>query len=378
MEAIQRSIWTRILDDLREDHKAIIIYGPRQSGKTTLVKSFLLSKEFKTLFVNADLAENLEVLSSRNLEKLKSLIGDHNLLIIDEAQNIENIGKNIKILYDEMPELKIILTGSCTLDMANELQEPLTGRVYNYHLYPLSIKEIAGQENPIQIHNNLEQFLLYGSYPEVLQKKTVEKKIRVLREIAGSYLYKDILKISKIRKSEKLVKLVKLLAYQCGSLVSMHELAQQLAMSSETVEEYIAILEKAFIIYRLPAFSMNARNEINKKQKIYFIDNGIRNMLIENFNPLEFRYDLGHMWENWLISERLKKISYDRIYCNRYYWRNYSQVEVDYIEERNGILNAYELKWTNKNKRAPKSFLESHNNSVFKVITKENYMEFIM
>ena len=375
---IPRAIAAQIKDDLIHLHKIILLYGPRQVGKTTLVKGLLSELPIKKLEINADQLKYNEVLSSRDLTKMQELIGDNELLFIDEAQNIPNIGINLKILHDSLPGLKIIATGSSSFDLANQVQEPLTGRTRTYRLYPIAVQELQNQYTTFQLQDQLEQFLTYGMYPEVLQIKGGQAKQDHLLELTTSYLYKDVLQLSSIKHSDKVHKLLKLLALQAGSLVSLHELGKALEMSHETVNAYIDLLEKGFILFRLSGFSRNPRKEITKMNKIFFYDNGIRNSLAANFQPLEYRQDTGALWENFLIAERYKKIAYQRLYGSSYFWRTYNGVELDYLEEKDGLLHGFEFKWKSAKRKAPSSWLETYDTASYQLINRENFLEFVL
>ncbi len=375
---IQRSIAPQIAHDLEFSNKIVILYGPRQVGKTTLARQVLGQLPFSSIEINADHMQYNEMFSSRDLRKMQAVIGSHELLFIDEAQNIPDIGINLKILHDSMPTLKIIATGSSSFELANRLREPLTGRTWTYTLFPVAVQELAGSQTPFQLMQHVESFLRFGMYPNVLQAPDDAAKIRHLRELAGSYLYKDVLQLSNIRHSDKLVRLLKLLAFQVGSPVSLHEIGQTLEMNHETVSHYIDLLEKGFILFRLSGFSRNLRKEVTKMNKIYFCDLGIRNCLIENFNSLDLRADVGALWENFLVLERRKKIAYQRLYGNTYYWRTYSGAELDYVEERDGRLLGYEFKWKKGKARPPATWLDTYPESSFSVVNRENFVEFVV
>ncbi|MBI5916584.1 MAG: ATP-binding protein [Bacteroidetes bacterium] len=375
---IQRAIAEQIKTDLSDYRKMVIIYGPRQVGKTTLVRQVLADLPYKSLEINADQHKYDDILSSRDLTKMRELVGGHELLFIDEAQNIANIGINLKILHDSLPALRIIVTGSSSFELANKLQEPLTGRTWTYRMYPISVQELTATLTPFELKDQLENHLRFGMYPEVLGLGGVDAKIRYLRELAGAYLYKDILQLSSIRHADKIVKLLKLLAFQAGSLVSLHELGKSLEMSHDTVNTYIDLLEKGFIIFRLGGFSRNLRKEVNKMTKIFFYDTGIRNMLIENFNALDMRQDVGSLWENFLVAERRKKVGYQRLYGTSYFWRTYSGAELDYVEERDGQLFGYEFKWKSSKAKAPATWLETYGNASYQLVNRDNFLEFVL
>jgi len=378
VKIIKRAILEPILDKLLKSNKIVIVYGARQVGKTTLANSIIRELNLKTLKINADEIKYHNILGSRDLDKMKSLVSGYELLFIDEAQRIKNIGINLKILADGMPDLKIIVTGSSSFELANKIKEPLTGRTWTFNLFPMSFLELSAEYNEFELYELLDNILIYGAYPEVFTMENLEDKKRLLEEIATSYLYKDILALEKIKKSEKIYKLLKLIAWQIGQEVSVNELAVNLELNQDTVRRYLDLLEKAFVIFRLPALSKNPRKEIAKKDKIYFYDLGVRNVLIDNFNPLASRNDLGSLFENFLIIERIKKNKYQDKTAAGYFWRAYSGSEVDYVEEAAGKFSAYEFKYGKKKAKLPNKLLEEYNNPDFKLINKDNYLEFII
>ena len=315
----KRIIKPQIEQDISsQSNKIIILYGPRQVGKTTLVKEIIYNRP-NTLSVNADQLIYNDIFSSRDLKKMQELIGSNTLLFIDEAQNIRDIGINLKILHDEMPNLRIIVTGSSSFELANKVQEPLTGRTKTYRLYPISAQEIIEKTSVFDFKNQIEPLLIYGMYPEILGTLGSVEKIDRLNELTSTYLYKDILQLSGIKHADKIRKLLQMLAFQIGSTVSINEIARALEMSQETVANYIDLLEKGFIIFKLTGFSGNLRKEVVKMNKIYFYDLGVRNNIINNFNPISMRNDIGMLWENFLILERMKKNQYHRIRINTYF-----------------------------------------------------------
>ncbi len=374
---IPRIISESISRDLKNTNKVIIIYGPRQSGKTTLSKQVIEQSGLKTLSVNGDQMKYVDVLSSRDLNKLKSLVQGYELLFIDEGQRIPDIGINLKILHDEIPELKIVVTGSSSFLLSGKITESLAGRKKTYTLFPIAIKELSELYNPFEINDQLEERIIYGQYPEIINLTGFSEKEEYLNDISSSYIYKDIIELENIKFPLKIRDLLRLLSYQIGSQVSIHELGKQLGLNRETVERYLYLLEQAFIIFRLPAFSKNPRKEIRKSHKFYFYDNGIRNILINNLNPLNLRNDTGALWENFLITERLKKMSYNRVNFSSYFWRTYSGTEIDYIEEMQGKRFAYEFKFKQSKAKIPKSWKEQYG-SDFMVINNENYLDFIL
>ena len=369
----------RILQDTIQPafslRKAAVIFGPRQVGKTTLLNQLFDRNHPEVFWINGDRMDDRALLDEASLSNLLALLSGKKFLIIDEAQRIENIGLKLKVIYDET-KVQIVATGSSSFDLANRINEPMTGRQFQFHLYPLSFEELAAHSGTFEEIKKLNSRLIYGSYPDVVMQPTHQRLI--LENLASGYLYKDILEWDLVRNSNKLLKLLKALAFQTGQLVSYQELGQLLQMSSSTVENYIDLLEKTFVVYTLRSFNRNHRNELKKSKKIYFYDNGIRNTLINNFNPVELRDDLGALWENYIISERTKYTSYHGIYVNRYFWRTKYGQEIDYIEERDGKLYAFEFKWnTRKKTKIPKAFKQTYPDAEFQIITPENYYEFI-
>lgn len=373
---INRKIEKNIVENLFKG-KVIIIYGARQVGKTTLVKKIADDYKSQSGYFNCDLISVQDALSILEANRIKNFLGDHNIIILDEAQRIKNIRLILKILIDTYPELQIIATGSSSFDLANEINEPLTGRKIVFNLFPLSVEEIMGDNGFLYIDSKLEKILRYGTYPDVFFSEDKEAASK-LEEIASSYLFKDILSFDKIKKSSIIVKLLQLLALQVGSEVSYNELASKLGINRITVEKYIDILEQCFILFRINSFSRNLRNEISKSIKIYFYDLGVRNILIKNLNPLDIRNDAGFLWENFCILERIKRNKYNNIFANYYFWRTYDQKEIDFIEERDGKLFAYEFKLNREHSKAPSIFLETYKNSQYQTINRENYYKFLM
>ena len=370
---INRIIARKIEENTK--NKAIIIFGPRQVGKTTLIK-YLYQNDKNVLWINADNIEDRELFANPSSSRLKAIIGNNKTVIIDEAQRIEDIGIKLKLITDELKHIKLIATGSSAFELANKINEPLTGRKMEYLLYPISFSEMVDHTNLLSEIKMLHHRLIYGCYPEVITNQGDEK--RILQEITNSYLYKDIFEWNKIKKSDKIIKLLQALAFQVGSQVSYHELGQIVGLNNATVESYIYLLEQSFVIFKLSSFSRNLRNELKKSHKFYFYDNGIRNTLIANYNPVNLRNDMGALWENFLISERLKLTSYNEVYSNKYFWRTHAKQEIDYIEEREGKLFAFEFKWKDKIVKVPESFNNAYKNTEFKVITPNNYEEFIL
>lgn len=372
---IQRILYQQITRDLFRG-KVLIITGPRQGGKTTLMERIAQAYEGDFNWMNADEWDVREQFSRPNEDKLRRLAGDKKILFLDEAQRIENIGLCLKILADRIPEVQVVATGSSAFELTDKIREPLTGRKYEVHLYPVSTEEMILHHGAFEEFKALESRLVHGSYPEVLKRPGEER--RTLTHIADSFLYKDLIALEGLKKPDLMERLLKALALQMGNEVSYHELGQTIGADKETVERYIHLLEKAFVIYRLPAFSRNVRNEIRKKRKVFFLDNGIRNVLISDFRPLDQRQDKGALWENFVIGERLKYLQYHDIHCNRYFWRTTQQQEIDYIEDRDGVLNAFEVKYAPRKKaKLPGTFATAYPNSRFQVIDRESFFDLV-
>ncbi|MFC1807877.1 ATP-binding protein [Candidatus Omnitrophota bacterium] len=360
-----------------QPQKAIIIYGPRRCGKTTLLTKIIEGTQEKHIFANGEDITTQDYLSSQSIEKLKRFVGSNNLLIIDEAQKVKNIGLNIKLMLDNIKGLKIIATGSSSFDLARQLGEPLTGRKYTLKMFPLSQMELGAVQTHSQTISALESRLIYGSYPEAVLMNDDSKRAPYLKEMVSSYLYKDILELEGIRHSDKLIRLLRLLAFQIGKEVSYNELAKQLGMSKNTVDKYLDLLEKSFVIMKMTGFSRNLRKEVSKNPRYYFYDNGIRNGLINNFNPISMRDDIGLLWENYIIMEKIKKQEYTGATANNYFWRTYDQKEIDLIEEYKGHLHGYEIKWSYKKSKIPQEWLDTYPNTKSYIISKDNYLDFI-
>jgi predicted AAA+ superfamily ATPase len=356
--------------------KVIILYGARQVGKTTLIRA--LQKKFPeadALYLNCDEPDIRALLTDVTSTALKAIIGRKKIIFIDEAQRVKNIGITLKLAVDNFPERQFVATGSSSLDLSNETIEPLTGRKYEFQLFPFSLAELSQKYSKLELHRLLENRILFGMYPEITEKPEEAKVL--LKSLASSYLYKDVLQYQSLKRPELLEKLLAALALQAGSEVSYNELANLLGVNKETIANYIQLLEKAFVIYRLSPFSRNLRSELTKLRKIYFYDTGIRNALINNFNALQFRPDVGALWENFMISERLKRNGNRGDLVNMYFWRTHQQQEIDYIEEQNGSLTAFEFKWKAGKKRAPELFTATYPESRVEFIDRENYAAFV-
>lgn len=368
------------LENLRQTvrpGKVVVLYGARRTGKTTLLSEFLKGVAEPHLLVSGEDVVVQGYLASQSVEKLKAFVGAARLLAVDEAQKIPNIGLNLKLIVDHIPGIRVIATGSSSFDLARSIGEPLTGRKLTLRLYPLAQLELRRLETRHQTDANLESRLVYGSYPEVVLVADNRERERYLKEIVASYLYKDLLEMDGVRHSAKISRLLQLVAFQIGKEVSYTELAAGLGMSKNTVERYLDLLGKAFVVQKLGGFSRNLRNEITKNCRYYFLDNGIRNALINNFNLLELRADIGQLWENYLIMERWKRQEYRGPPANNYFWRTYTRQELDLVEEREGGLFGYELKWGKSKPRPPKEWLAAYPGASWELINRENYLDFI-
>lgn len=376
IEMINRELLNIIQSRLFKQ-KAIIITGPRQAGKTTLIRLLLNQNNHPFVWFNADEPNVPGLFSSIASYELKNLIGKNKIMVIDEAQRIKGIGLTLKLIVDTIPDVQVIATGSSSFDLLDEINEPLTGRKFEYQLYPFSFGELSKENGIMEEKRLMNHRLVFGSYPDVVNNP--DDAVETLNWLADSYLYKDLFRMESIKKPDLIIKLLQLLSYQIGNEVSYNELAQNLSSDPKTIEKYIGLLEKTFVIFRLQALSRNLRIEIKKSRKIYFYDNGIRNAIINNFNPVHTRQDVGVLWENYLISERIKLAAYQRIHANRFFWRTKLQQEIDYIEERAGKMWAFEFKYNPlKTATLSKSFINGYPEHNFQIINSENYPEFLL
>jgi hypothetical protein len=359
-------------------NKVIVILGARRTGKTELLKMILSEHLEEHLLLNGDDYATHDIMQPKTVENYTSLLGEKKLLVIDEAQKIPDIGQKLKLIVDNIHNIKILVTGSSAFDLTRKMGEPLTGRKITFHLFPLAQIEYNNHETPVETKSRLLNRLVYGNYPELIQYKSLETKAIYLQELVNSYLLKDILEYDGIKNANKIRNLLRLLAFQIGKEVSLNELGRQLGMHKDTVSKYLDLLSKVFVIYRIGGFSRNLRKEISKMDRWYFYDNGIRNILINNLNPVHLRNDQGELWENYILSERLKIQHYKRTLVSNYFWRNYQQQEIDWIEEREGKLFAYEMKWNiRKQPKVPKAWENAYPEAEFYVIHPENYLEWI-
>lgn len=370
----------RIIQKLLKDRigkgKAILLVGPRQVGKSTLLKSLQNELNQETLLINCDEPDMRQMLENVTSDELRVLIGRNTLVMIDEAQKVENIGITLKLMVDSISHVQVIATGSSAFELRNKTNEPLTGRKFEFNLFPFSTAEMVQNHGKIVERRMLERRIVYGLYPEIVNNPGNEQEY--LLELINSYLYKDILAFQNIRKPDVLNKLLTGLALQLGQEVSYNELSQLIGIDKATVEKYIELLEKCFVIFRLSSFSRNLRNELKKSRKVFFYDNGVRNAILNNFSPLALRQDSGALWENFMVSERIKQLSYNRDYRKIYFWRTQTQQEIDLLEEKDGVFYAFEFKWNeNKQVKIPKTFAESYPEHRFEVITPANYLDLL-
>ena len=365
-------------EKLLQKRKVFVLIGPRRVGKTEFIKKLISRFDGKVFSGTGDNLDLREVLSSQRLQRINSALGSYDLIFIDEAQRIPEIGYSIKLLIDSSPDKTIVLTGSSSFELSGQLGEPLTGRQKQKKLFPIAVVELHKQFGGMRLLEILDELLIFGSYPEVLNQDSEIDKMEYLHLLRDSYLLKDILELENLKYSEKLFDLLKLLAFQIGHEVSFNELANKLGIAKQSVERYISLLEKAFVVKRLGGFSRNLRNEITKSSRYYFLDNGVRNAIINNFNPVGSRNDIGMLWENFMVMERLKKQEYQRIFSNNYFWRTYDQKEIDLIEDRGGKLYAFEFKYGSKKIKAPRQWQNAYPDSKFSLVTPENFLEFLV
>lgn len=376
MDFIARTLQAKIEERLAPG-KAVLIYGARRVGKTILLKEIFNKIEGKKMLLIGEDMDVQNMLQNRSVHHYRQLFEGINLLAIDEAQSIPEIGSVIKLIIDEIPHIQVIATGSSSFDLLNKIGEPLVGRASQFLLTPFSIREIAQKQNGMELRQNLENRIVYGCYPEVVGMTSNTMKEEYLRDIVNAYLLKDILAIDGLRNTAKMNRLLQLVAFQIGSEVSYEELGKQLGMHRETVEKYLDLLSKVFVVYKLGAFSRNMRKEVSKAGKWYFYDNGIRNAIIGNFKDANSRMDMGKLWENFFITEKLKDNQNHLLHCQFHFWRTYDQQEIDLIEEKNEVINAYEMKWGKKLPKAPAGFMKTYTGADFNVVNPDNYLGFL-
>lgn len=373
---IPRAIESNILKRL-QPNKVVVIYGPRQVGKTTLLHHILPHLKNNVLFLSGEDRFVQSWLSSRSIETLKENIGKKRILIVDEAQKVPGIGINLKLIVDHIQGIRVIATGSSSFELARQVGEPLVGRKWQFYLYPIAQLELNPLEAPFETQSRLESRLIYGAYPEVITTPDITLKRDLLHSIVDGYLFRDILELNGIRKPRKIIDVLKLLAFQIGNEVSLSEVGNNVNLDLRTIERYLDLLEKAFVIRKVDGFSRNLRKEITKSSRYYFFDNGIRNALINNFNDVKTRNDTGRLWENYLFMERIKKLDYQNISANRYFWRTYTQQEIDLVEEKEGKLFGYEFKWGRKQGKIPTEWRRAYPDAEYTTINQDNYSDFI-
>jgi len=370
-------ILTQKIKKYLQPNKVVVIYGPRRVGKTTLIQQFLKDIKEDYLLLSGEDRKVRTWLGSQSIDVLTQNIGNKRLVVIDEAQKIDQIGLNLKLMVDSIDGIKIIAIGSSSFDLAKQIGEPLVGRKWQLFLYPIAQMELSKTESIYDSKENLPTRLVYGSYPEVITQSTLSLKQQLLNSLVDGYLYKDLLELEGIKKSQKILDLLKLIAFQIGYEVSLNELANSLDLNQRTVEKYLDLLEKVFVVKRVYGFSRNLRKEVTKNSRFYFWDNGIRNAIINNFNDINTRNDIGQLWENYLFTERVKKQSYKNTLTNNYFWRTYEKKEIDLVEDRGGQLYGFEFKWGKKKSKTPKDWIDNYTNATFETINQENYLKFI-
>jgi predicted AAA+ superfamily ATPase len=373
---IPRMYAIEIRHRLETDRRVVIIFGPRQTGKTTLARTIIQESGRRCLSLDGDDPAVADLLSRPDESRLAGLVAGYEWLFIDEAQRIPDIGLTLKRLYDHHPELRVLVTGSSSLELAGQTREALTGRTWTFTLYPIAAIELARLYNPFELERELADALVLGCYPALYSLPNRQDRILHLKELSNAYLYKDILDLSGIRNPRKLRDLLRLLAYQVGSEVSYHEIGQNCGLSTDTVISYIDLLEKSFVVFRLGAYSRNLCKEVSKKDKVYFVDNGVRNALIDDFKPLEQRADAGALWENYLVGERRKRNAYTGFYGSSWFWRVHTGAELDYLEDADGQLSAFEFKWGDKPAKLPRGFAEAYPGSSFTLVNRQNWLDF--
>ena len=374
---IKRLIEPDITKHLLSDHQVIIVYGPRRVGKTTLINHILDSIPLKSLRINAEEPRYAQDLSSRDVARLTALVGGYDLVFIDEAQHIENAGLVLKLIHDHIPQVKVIASGSSSFDLSQRVTEPLTGRKWTYTLLPISYQELAAQYNQYELGQQLAERLVWGSYPDIFNYSSLQSRRKYLTELSTDYLYRDVIQLTDIRNANKIRDLLRLLSYQVGSEVSLQEIGSQLDMSKDTVARYIDLLEKSFVLFRLTGYSHNLRKEVSKMNKYYFYDLGVRNILIDDVKTLDLRNDVGQLWENFLIIERLKKNLYAQSLSHPYFWRVYTGGEIDYVETYQKELRGFEFKYAKRHVASPPSWHATYPEATYSIIHQENFLDFV-
>lgn len=374
---IKRQIASHIEQKIRTDNKVVVLYGPRRVGKTTLINQILDDIDAPSLRINAEERLYTYALNSLDVSKLKSFIGENKYVFIDEAQYLENAGLTLKLIHDHLPSVKLIATGSSSFDLSQNISQPLTGRKWTFQLLPIAISELASSMTEFELNKSFDQRLIWGSYPDILSLTNDLDRKKYLVELSTDYLYRDVLKLVNIKNANKIRNLLRLLAFQVGSQVSLTEIGTQLEMSKDTVANYIDLLEKSFVLFRLTAFSGNLRKEVSKSDKFYFYDLGVRNVLIDDLKPINLRNDLGRLWENFLVMERLKLNTYSSSLSHPFFWRVYTGGEIDYVEQEGVDLRGYEFKYGKKTVSPPPTWTVTYPHASFQVINRDNFLEFV-
>ncbi len=371
--------WQPKLKSMIQPGRVLVIYGPRRAGKTTLVNAYLKTIPTARAYIgNGENADLRQILESQSFAQMVPYFSGYDLVVIDEAQKVHQIGTSLKILVDQIPNIKLMVTGSSAFDLANMVGEPLLGRQNTIKLYPLWAGELSSHFGLIYVKENLNNLLVYGNYPEVINASTTKQKKQYLYQIRDGYLFKDILELDGIKNSTKILDMLRLVAFQIGKEVSLQELGLTLGISKNTVERYLDLLEKSFVLIKVRGWAKNLRKEISKMARYYFVDNGVRNSVIGNFSPIANRDDLGQLWENFIFAERVKKLDYQQTVVNRYFWRTWDQQEIDLVEEVNGQLSAFEFKWGDKATTPPKAWVEAYPDAGFQVVSRENFGQFVL
>lgn len=371
-------LYETIIPAKLKPNKVLVLLGARRVGKTQLINHIIKNANEKVLFLNGDDIETHNLLEIQSTANYKRILGDTKFLVIDEAQEIPSVGKKLKLMVDTIPDLKVLITGSSAFEINNQIGEPLVGRMKTLNLYPIAQIEFSKQENYLETKSNLEERLIFGSYPELSSLNNRDEKISYLKEIVNNHLLRDILAFEGIKKRDKIIALLQIIAFRTGSEISLEGIGRELQISKNTVEKYLDLFSKVFIIYSVSGFSRNRDNEITKMKKWYFVDNGIRNAIINSFNPINMREDIGKLWENYLNSERIKTLHYKEIHVSDYFWRTHTKQEIDRIEEINNELSAFEYKWGKSKTKIPTEFAKSYPNASFEIINQDNYLDFIV
>lgn len=376
MEIVRAAL--ELINKKLQANKVVVLLGARRVGKTMLVEKIIENLNENFVFLNGDDVETHNLLETQSTSNFKKLLGDTKFLVIDEAQEIPNIGKKLKLMVDTIPDLKVLVTGSSAFEINNQIGEPLVGRMKTINLYPIAQIEFSKTENYLQIKGNLEDRLIFGGYPELSKISNKQDKINYLKDIVNTQLLRDIFAFEGIKKRDKIIALLQIIAYRTGSEISLESIGRDLQISKNTVEKYLDLFSKVFIIYSVSGYRKNRYNEITKMKKWYFVDNGIRNAIINSFNPLNMREDVGKLWENYLNSERIKKLSYQEDYVLDYFWRTHTKQEIDRLEIKNEQISAFKYKYGKSKAKIPTEFAKSYPEASFEIINQDNYLDYIL